>query len=391
VQAVSARFGPALRESHTVIVRATIYRPDNPTPLVARVIDGSVRADRDARVRRQGQLRVAFSVEDDAAAVRMLPFGGWVKLERGILYGDGVREYVPVGYMRVDAVTWDADEGVATLTLADRMAQVQDEAFTTPWNPAGLKPSDAIRQAVTDVFGASITYTILTNPATETALGDATYDDDRAAAISGLAASLGAEAWFDPSGNFILAPSPDLASLAPVWAIDAGASGALEVATEALDRTNVRNGVAVRGQGDGSAVPIFSLAIDSDPSSPTRWGGPFGKVPLVVGLTSVVTQAQADATAASLLRLRLGLARTLTLQSLPNPAVEPGDSVQVTFADGRTEEQLVNAIEIPLTATDSLSLTTTSQWRPTVLSGLSARRAFYGDAAWREADEEEAA
>ena len=30
--------------------------------------------------------------------------------------------------------------------------------------------------------------------------------------------------------------------------------------------------------------PIYALAVDDDPSSPTRWGGPFGKVALIVEL-----------------------------------------------------------------------------------------------------------
>ena len=58
---------------------------------------------------------------------------------------------------------------------------------------------------------------------------------------------------------------------------------------------------------------------------------------MIVNLTGVSSQAQADSTAASLLNLRLGLARTVTLRGVPNPALEPGDLIEITYTDGRTE------------------------------------------------------
>jgi hypothetical protein len=383
MQSVSSRFLTELRESHYVALKATLY-PPGLSPVVAKVIGGSLRADRDARVRRQGSLSVAFSLQDSAAVIRNLPFGGYAKLERGIQFADGSRELVPVGYLRIDALNWQGEAGEAILTLVDRMAQVQDEPFLVPWVPIGLKPSDAIKAAVYEVFGDTITYTIATTPASEPTIGEAVYDQDRAQAISDLASSISAEAYFTPDGNFRLAPSPDLNTLTPAWTVDAGEGGAMEDVQENLDRTSVRNGVAVRGQATPEAAPIFSLATDTDPASPTRWGGPFGKVALITSLTSVVTQAQADSTAASLLRLRLGLARTLTMASLPNPALEPGDAISVEFADGRTETQLVNAVEIPLDTIGPIRLVTTSQWRPDVAQPGRSLRLYSGDLAWQE-------
>ena len=72
------------------------------------------------------------------------------------------------------------------------------------------------------------------------------------------------------------------------------------------------------------------------------------------------TQAQADETAASLLNLRLGLQRTLTVSSLPNPALEPDDLLAFVFADGRSEQQYVNSVRIGLDVAGTLELTTTS-------------------------------
>ena len=146
---------------------------------------------------------------------------------------------------------------------------------------------------------------------------------------------------------------------------------------------SVRNGVAVRAQADPTLPPIYALATDADPASPTRWAGPFGKVPLIVDSTSIQTQAQADSTAASLLNLRLGLSRTLELRGVPNPALEPGDLIEIVHADGRSELQYVNALAIGLDPAGELSLLTRANWRPEPLL-RSKVQIYFGERAWRE-------
>lgn len=382
--AVSDRFLAALRESHTVSIAARVYRPSAPTvPIDVPVVGGQVRIDRDARVRRQGTLEVAFSLDDQTArdTVRELPFGGYAVIERGIRFADGSVERVQLGHFRIESVAWDELQGEASLTLADRFAQVQDEPFLTPYAPAGLKPSDAAVAIVQQVFGTSIAYHVLTTPASEPAIQDTVYEEDRAQAVGDLASSVDAEVMFDHLGDFVIRPRGG--SVLPVWTVDAGDRGAMIAASETLDRSTVRNGVLVRGQPSAEAAPIYALAINDDPASPTRWAGPFGKVALISSSTAVQTQAQADATAASLLNLRLGASRTLALQALPNPALEPDDVIALVHADGRTEEQTVNALQIGLDATGTLELTTTSQYTPTLDLTPRRVRVFGGNRVWR--------
>ena len=389
MQSVSARFLAALRKPHSISVRCRLYRPSAPTVAIdTHVIDGAVSSDLDARNLRSGSVDLSFALTDPVtvAVLRELPFGGYAVLERGIRYANGEIERVQLGRFRIEQVTWPDLQGIATLTLADRMAQISDEAFVTPYVPAGLKPSDAIVALVNAVFGSSIAYLVTTTPATETALADVVYDEDRAAAISDLASGIGADAFFNANGDFVLRPKPAIGS--PVWTVDAGSSGVMMGSSESLDRSAVRNGVSVRAAPASDQPPIYSLATDSDPASPTRWGGPFGKVPLIVNSTSIATQAQADSTAANLLNLRLGLSRTLELIGVPNPALEAGDVIQIEHPDGRSELQIVNALRIGLSPGGELGLSTRAQWRPS-LSLKSERpiRVLAGEQAWRETEE----
>jgi hypothetical protein len=108
----------------------------------------------------------------------------------------------------------------------------------------------------------------------------------------------------------------------------------------------------VRGQPDVDLPPIYGLATYDEPTSPIRWGGPFGRVVLIAESTTVTTQAQADAVARSLLNLRLALTRTLTIDAVPNPALEPEDVVAIVFPDGHVEQQAVKEVHVGL-ATDA--------------------------------------
>ena len=383
---VTDRFLAALRESHTVSVAAYLYPASGGDPILVPVIGGSVTVDRDAAVRRQATLDIAFALGDTVTddLIRELPFGGYATVERGILFADGTDERVQLGMFRIDSVVWTELQGQASLTLNDRMAQIQDEAFVTPYDPVGLTATAAVVALVEQVFGSNIAYHVLTSPGSESALVDTVYDEDRGQAISDLASSVNAEAFFDNNGDFVIRPR---ATVGPVaWTVDAGTGGVLVASTETLDRSTVRNGVAVRGQSSADVPPFYSLATYDDPSAPTRWGGPFGKVVLVSESTAVTTQAQADATAASLLNLRLGMSCTVALNTVPNPAIEPGDLIEIVYADGRTEQQLVNAVQLDLGADAELQITTTGQYLGASTLELPTVRLYQGPELWQQLD-----
>ena len=210
------------------------------------------------------------------------------------------------------------------------------------------------------VFGATIGYSTPYNPTA--VLTDAVYTGDRAAALAALEQGYGAETYFDANGDFVFAAKPGDAG-AVVWTVDAREGGVMVNAAESLDRTGIYNGVLVQGQPAADQPPISALATFTDPASPIRWGGPFGKVLLIADSSSVVDAAQAAATAQSLLRLRLKQTRSLELTAAPNPALEAGDTIGVVFPDGRDEHHLIDAVETDL-ATSAQRIVTRTQADP---------------------------
>ena len=361
---VSNRFLAALRDTHAVSVACNLYAPGSTEPVEVDVTGGQVDANANARVLRQGSVEVAFSREDTDLRdlLETLPFGGYCSVERGIRFADNTVERVPLGMFRVESVMWGELSGTASLTLADRFAQVQDEPLPTPWTPAGMHPSDAIVALVQQVFGSSIQYHVQTTPATEPIMAGTLYAAERTEAISDLTQSIGAEVLFDAYGDFVVRPSYKTSKPPQSWTINAGRRGVLTKAETTLDRSSVRNGVSVRGQPDTDQPPIYGLALYTEPTSPIRWGGPFGKVLLIAESTAVASQAQADATARSLLNLRLALSRTFQIESVPNPALEPEDVVALVFPDGSVEQQAIKETHISLGPDGALGLVTVDKY-----------------------------
>jgi len=381
---VSDRFLAALRDAHVVDVVAYVYAPGSSDGVEVKVLEGNVDTNAQARVLRRANLQVAFTREDTAtlALLEQLPFGGWCTIERGIRFADGTRERVQLGVFRVDSVVWGELAGSATLSLSDRFAQVQDEPLAYPFSTAGMHPSDAIVALVHDVFGPRIQYHVLTNPATEPVMAGTVYDQERTEAISDMTQAISAECLFDNLGDFVLRPSYKPHD--PVWTIDAGERGVLTAAETTLDRSSVRNGVSVRGQPDADLPPIYGLATFNDPTHPLRWGGPFGRVVMIAESTAVTTQAQADATARSLLNLRLALSRTFAVGSVPNPALEPEDVVRIVFADGSTEDQAIKETHIGLGPEGPLDLVSVDKYAADFSPEGAELVNLYGDEAAHE-------
>ena len=374
MQPCSDQFLQSLRFSHVIAAAAELIFPGTTETVSVPVEAGSITIDRTAQHRRTGTITIPWSLQADLGVdIRTLPLGGYALVHRGLRYANGDTELILMGRLRVESVTWDTLASSASLELADRQAQVTDEPFSVPYAAAGQKPAGAAVGIVQGVFGNTIAYHTPYQPPTP--LGDITYTGARTDALSALEQSYAAETYFDANGDFVFAQKPG-DSEPVVWTIDAGDTGVMVNAQEALDRTGIYNGVLVTGQGDADLPPVTGLATYTDPSSPVRWGGPFGRVAMLADSTSVTTNQDAAATAASLLNLRLKQTRSLTLTSAPNPALEAGDTIRVLFPDGRRETHLVDSTTIGL-ATDAQAITTRTLFRPVL-------RLFHGADAWAQ-------
>lgn len=352
---VTAEFLATLRQSHVVTLQIDAYRGAELVYENVPITGGSITVDESSMIRRTVDLTIgdpALNPGTDPAAA-LTPYAAELAIRRGIRYPNGKTEWAPVGRFRVNTANASA-VGDLQVTGADRSAYLQDARFiglTT--SDTSLTIPEQIRRLILEVL-PTVEVRDLTGSTARTPA--VTWEEDRLKAIDDLATAIGAEVYFDPEGNAVIAP-PAAIDDPPVWILDAGASGVLVNVTAETTREGTYNGVFASGEpGDGD--PVWSTVVDTDPSSPTYWEGPFGKKPYVYTSPLITTVTQARDAATSLLAKVRGMSRQVSVELIPNPALEAGDVIHVIFPDGTVERHLIKSIGLPLDPGSAMSIGT---------------------------------
>lgn len=324
------------------------------------LVSGSITADRTSQTRWACSL--VLGMETSLELDGVTPFGTRVRVRTGVQPLRGSPLLVPVGVYRVNDTGRNTDHDV-TVEGVSLEAQVQDTRFLTP-RTLGGGAGDSARELVQLLVGEAVP-----NVAFDWRVdGDQPIprlhqDQDRWAVIDGsnddtsIAKTLGAEVYCDASGTFVIAPTPTLYDV-PVWVVRR--DQALVKADESWERAGVYNVVVANGESTASDLPPVGpgIAWDNDPDSPTYAGpdpvnfpelaGPFGVVPRFYSSPLLTSLSGCQVAAQSLLADALGLHKTVSFDSVVNPAIEPGDVLLVEVNAGRFESHLIDSISYSL-------------------------------------------
>ncbi len=355
---VSARFLAAIAESHRLATTVTLFRADG------NVVDlphtgGSVTVDRTADCRRTCSVEI-----DDPTLIPRTPaaalsvYGSTMRISRGVQYGDGSQELVPLGVFRLDEISGDPDTGPVTLAGKSLEVAVADDRFTDVTRVSGTAVG-----AVTTLIQATLPNASIINRAADAAIGPRTWDvgEDRWAAVTECAAAIGAEVYCDADGNFVISQLPDILTTNPVWTIAAGERGAYISASRAMSTDGIYNAVYASGENTETGdPPVFALVTDTDVTSPTYYGGPFGRRPYFYSSATLTTTNACTQAANLLLRQMVAPNASASVSSLTNPALEPDDTVHVVYPDGTKEIHQVASFSISLDTTGAMELDTIS-------------------------------
>lgn len=349
---------------------------------------GSISLDRENSYRTSGSLVIPdpdlFPTLDNPSVLD--PYGAEVFLQTGIVYPEGVNaiaqgvcpctlaaegsaELIPIGYLPIESVSGSEASGrISNISFFDRGRRFEEFSYATPVDHGGKLIQTVIEEEVLDgdrYYLDEILWTISFDPEVGNfSLPTGTIvEGSRWELLSQLAEDLGAEIFFDRDGNVTVQPVPGVyaegAIPEPDWVIDAGENGVLVDAERSVSREGVYNGVLVLGSADEERAQPFSLVTDDDPNSLTYWEGPFGKSILRIESADLTTDAQCEAAARAELKNVTGLQRSLSLDSVGNPAMDPGDIIQVVFPDGSLETHMLDGYSYDL-ATMAMSITTRS-------------------------------
>ena len=374
MRATSATFRSLVQSSHQMVSRARLVTPGqtgtNPGPLdedgkplyELPIEDGDVRLDPSAQIRSTVNLSTIYPWPDDEA--NPLAIYGEMELfvERGVAYGNGVREWVGLGYYRLDELGQeDAPDGPIDVEAPDRMAQIIDDRLE---EPRQFLATDTIRfvveSLVEDVYPSAVISIEGFDP--DVPIGSMQIvERERYPFLLEIAKANGCTMFFDYDGRFRMAPMPSPSSM-PVWNITHGRGGVLVKLSRRLSRRSIFNAVVAEGEQLSDLPPVRGVARDTSTSSRTRWGGPFGKVPKFFVSTFLKTSDQAARAAEAILARTVGVPYTINFGFVPNPALEPLDVVGVAFSDRvGIQRHILDTLIIPLTARGLMTATTRLQ------------------------------
>lgn len=365
---VTPRFLDTITGSHRMVARARVVAPGQtgttPTGTEIPIVSGDVQADATAEVRSSLDMTTTAAWPTSPSGL-LTPYGNELFIERGVVYGDGVREWVSLGYFRIESVDQeDVPDGPIRIAGRDRMAGIIDAELVEPRQYAA---SATVAAVVSDlVWEVYPTIGIVIggdfDPNVATLGGSRIVERNRYEFLLAVAKSFGCVMFFDHNGNFKMIPAPNPAD--PVWTISHGRRGVLARMSRSLNRVGVYNAWVATGEQLGDAAPAYGVAYDLDPASPSRWGGPFGPVPKFFSSSMIATDAQATAAAQAMRDREIGLPYNVTFGLVPNVALEVDDSIGLTYSDHANPEiHVIDKLTYPLVSSDAMTgATRVARW-----------------------------
>lgn len=356
----------ALTQTHSMTARVTIYSPTSGVYPDLPIAGGQVDIDATSQVRRTATLMADPEFWPATPSDLLAPYGSEALIEYGIVLPSGTIEWVPLGLFSLEETSRTrpvSGDAAVSVSLVDRSQRVAEDRLDAPAQTvAGATCVAEIRRLIQDTLGTGVAVTDLTGSAQVAPLME--IDRDRwGDGVEVLADAIGAECFFDRLGQGVIRPQPTLAD-SPVWTITTGATDSnLVSAQEKLTRNGVHNRVIASGSRTDGTAPVYAVVSDTNPASPTFYGGVFGKKPRFYSSALLTTVPQCTTAATALLERVRGLGVQIQMEQLVNPALDGGD-VLTLVQNGVTTTHILDQVSIPLGPDGTQALGTRSTQLP---------------------------
>lgn len=332
------RFWAALADHHDIHIRCEVITGPEDEPIdISPYFSGGTLTVAKTDIRRVGT--ISFDDQDDGIIQivpktpdsLLAPYGNELQLWYGIPFADGTTESIPIGRFRIIKPT--AQWPKVTLELRDRAWNIQKSLLEDSYTIAkGTPVSDAIRALAQFVYPQVVMDIPEVSEVTPKMVIDAF--EDPWAHLQDMAVSVGHELFFDIVGTMVMPSEQDLLDIDPVWTFDgvtqpdASNNIALYDPEISWDTEDAVNAVVAVGESASNAKPVRGVAKDTDPNSPTRYGGKFGRHVMSVSSVTLTSDGQAQTLARTTLQRNMGLAEAITIPTLPIP-LEPGVPIRI--------------------------------------------------------------
>jgi len=365
---LDATYRQALATSHTeyVLVEVTDHQgnvlptPDEFTSDTGGLLfyTGQVSVTLASQVTRELSLTVPEGLYPTDPVGLLAPSGNRLRVWRGVAFADGNFYRWPVFFGHIHDISNGID-GQVNIGAHDVCADIVDAAFVRPQNSSvGNTVYQEFQRLITDAMGAEATFG--SSDTFTLTVPQLTWESDRAGALDEMATSAGAYWYALADGSFVMrrypwtVPNPSILTLAD------GTGGLLQ-GIPTRDHSDVYNSVTVTGERADGSAPVYALAQDTNPASPTFIGGNFGLRHKTVHLQTPQTQGSAQSAANDLLRTYIALTEAWTWQQPVDAALELGDTVTLNARGESGIIQVVAGFTIPLDVGGFMSVTGRAQ------------------------------
>lgn len=331
------------------------YRTSDTGGLV--FIGGSVSATLTNRVSRGLELTLDEALYPHGPGFLLAPYGNRIRVWAGIQFAEGTRYRWVIFTGRIQDVV-SSSSGQVSVSAADRGNEVVEAEFLRPENSsAGATVYAEFQRLVSDaipdaVFGVSDQVTLR--------VPQLTWESDRAGALDEMATSAGCYWYALADGSFVLRRYPFATAAPSILALHDGPEGTISAAPS-RGRQPIYNSITVTGERADGTTPVYGLAQDLNPASPTYVFGNFGRRHKTVSLRTPATQGSAQSAAEDYLRSSIALSQAWTWGQPTDAALELGDVVTLNAREESGIIQVVSAFVISLEAGAAMSVTGRAQ------------------------------
>jgi hypothetical protein len=353
---------PVRRETRVEVFHAGVRVGDSDTDPRLLPIAGNVSASLTSRVTRALDMIVDPALYPASDTDLLSPYVAVVRISTGIGYPNGSREIFPVFTGRVVDIIRQPN-GEVELRGEDLASDVIGFDFEQPVaSHTGATITSEIRRLILDavpdaVFG--------TNDIVDSTVPQLIWDDQRGQALDDLAQAVKGRWYTLGDGSFVVRKYPYTAGTVVATLADRS-GGLVMTAARTVTRIGAANSITVVSERMDGSAPIRVTARDSDPSSPTFFGGPYGKVSQKIKVQTPLTNAEAQNLAISQLAASGALSEQWSINCASDSTLEPGDTINVQYRD-LSSVQVIDRITYPL-LTDGMQMATRSSVNQPVTS-----------------------
>lgn len=328
--------------------------------------DGNLSATLSSQVTRQ----LSFSVREELWPANdvsglLAPWGNEIRAYMGIKPGAGIPYEWQIFRGRINGSELGDDN--MPIVCVDRAGDINDSGFL---GPAASQTTNSITEEFVRVVKDGVDdATFGTFDVTHANTPALSWEWNRGSALDDLASASGAYWYALANGDYVLRRIPWTIAQTPILTLRDGDGGTLLTATPALSRDNVFNAVIVAGERADGDLPVYAIASDNNPASPTYINGAFGIKTKTINIQAVINQGQAAQLARTALQQARSLTQNWTVSMTPDPSMELGDCYQIQARGQVPVTQILSSFTLPLAGSEPM----TAQLRALQLSsgGLS--------------------